>query len=42
MLVFGGSGISSLSLWLDLVEKLKAELVQEAAWQISFFCMDYS
>lgn len=29
-------------LWLDVVEKLKTELVQEAVWQISFFHTDYS
>lgn len=42
MLVFGESGITSLSLRLDLAEKLKAGLVQQAAWQMSFFHMDYS
>jgi len=42
VLMFGTSGISSLSLRLDLVEKLRAGLVQQAAWQMSFFHMDYS
>lgn len=42
VLTSGGSGISALSPRLDLVEKLRAELAQEAVWQMSFFHTDWS